>query len=159
MDFDALLQSVAAELREAGIPVSSETEQQVRVNRRAKKRYGSCIRKGKSFVIELSAYLENAEEKIVRTVLAHELLHTCPGCLNHGARWKAYAAQARTRCGYETARTASYGVLPKTEPKPVKYLLQCQSCGALIPRQRMSRLVRAPWRYRCKCGGKLKRIE
>ena len=158
MDFDTLMQEVAAELWEADIPVSEQIDPQVRVNRRAKKRYGSCIRKGKRFVIELSAYLEDAEEPVVRTVLAHELLHTCPGCLNHGVRWKSYAERLRVRYGYEIARTASYGVLPETEPKTPQYMLQCQSCGAVIPRQKMSKLIRAPWRYRCKCGGKLKRI-
>lgn len=158
MDFDVLLAQVAGELRDAGIPVSEAVDPHVRVNGRAKKRYGSCTKRGRTFVIELSAFLAGADERIVRTVLAHELLHTCPGCLNHGDKWKASAEKVRESLGYAVTRTADYRLLPESPPAPPKYAVRCESCGTLITRQKMSPLIRYPGRYRCRCGGRLRRV-
>ncbi len=158
MEFDRLLREVLAELRGAGIPVSGNVEPHVQINTRAKKRYGSCVKRGKAFVIELSAFLSNADEKTVRTVLAHELLHTCPGCMNHGETWKRYAAVVRERFGYEVTRTADYRIFPESPPEPPKYLLRCENCGAVFARRKRSALVEHPGRYRCRCGGKLRRV-
>ncbi len=159
MDFNSLLQAVLKEMRAAGIPVSERVAPEVRVNTRAKKRYGCCVKAGDGFVIELSAFLFEAEESTVRTVLAHELLHTCPGCMNHGPQWKRYAAAVRERLGYAVTRTASYPVLPEHPPQPPKYILRCEQCGAVITRQKRSALVEHPSRYRCRCGGKLRRVQ
>ena len=93
MDFDAALQHVLEQVRAAGIPASAQIDPQVRVNTRAKKRYGRCIFRDRRYEIELSARLQAADSSVVHTVLAHEVLHTCPGCMNHGARWKQYAAK------------------------------------------------------------------
>lgn len=93
MDFDAALQHVLEQVRAAGIPASAQIDPQVRVNTRAKKRYGRCIFRDGRYEIELSARLQAADSSVVHTVLAHEVLHTCPGCMNHGARWKQYAAK------------------------------------------------------------------
>lgn len=63
------------------------------------------------------------------------------------------------KLGYRIERTV------KTETpagslrhEEIKYILECQSCGAQIKRMRMSKAVKSPWRYRCPCGGKLKRV-
>ena len=88
MDFNAALQHVLEQVRAAGIPASAQIDPQVRVNTRAKKRYGRCIFRDGRYEIELSARLQAADSSVVHTVLAHEVLHTCPGCMNHGARWK-----------------------------------------------------------------------
>lgn len=158
MNFDEMLKSVTAEARALGIPVADTIRPQVQRNTRAKKRFGRCIHTAGTYTVEISAYLENADETFVRTVLAHEVLHTCPGCMNHGAAWKRYAALMRQQYGYAIARTASNTLLPETEPPAARYVLQCTACGAVFPRQKKSRLVQYPNRYRCKCGGKLTRL-
>ena len=158
MNFDELLQSVLQEARAAGIPVSSHIAPHVERNTRAKKRYGRCIKKRDGYQIELSAYLEQADSAFVRTVLAHEVMHTCPGCMNHGASWKRYAAKMRDRYGYEITRTSGYPLLPEKEPPAARYMLQCTACGTKFPRQKLSRLVQEPSRYRCRCGGRLIRL-
>ena len=53
----------------------------------------------------------------------------------------------------------------KTEPlyfdavnnnkEKIKYIIKCESCGALIFREKRSKVVTHTNRYRCKCGGKL----
>lgn len=110
MDFDAALQHVLEQVRAAGIPASAQIDPQVRVNTRAKKRYGRCIFRDGRYEIELSARLQAADSSVVHTVLAHEVLHTCPGCMNHGARWKQYAAKMGSGTGirFSARRTTAF---------------------------------------------------
>ena len=50
--------------------------------------------------------------------------------------------------------------LEDTRPEPVyRYVLKCQDCGTEIRRQKKSAAVEHPERYRCKCGGRLRRIQ
>ena len=131
-DFDALLVRVLDQARALKIPVSAQIRPHVTVNRRAMTRFGCCIRRGEAFEIELSQRLLEAAEGACLQTLAHEALHTCPGCRDHGQRWKAYAARMNAAYGYAIARTGT-----------------CQALG--VPDVR-------PERYRCKCGGALKRV-
>lgn len=163
-DPDALLRAVAGEARALGIPVSGRIAPRVRLNRRAKKRFGCCIAApGGGFVIELAAALPAAGERACRQTLAHEVLHTCPGCQNHGPQWKAYAARMNAAYGYAIRRTdrpESLGVqLPAAPARQPRYRICCTACGRQFTRQKASPVVLRPGRYRCSaCGGKL-RVE
>lgn len=82
---------------------------------------------------------------LLRATLLHELLHTCYGCQNHGKRWKAYAQRVGEALGVEITRTVPLeGPAQPLRQELVKYLLQCQSCGRLIPRRRLSKAVKYP---------------
>lgn len=81
-EFDALLARAVEQARALGIPVSARISPRVAVNRRAVTRFGCCIRRGGEYVIELSERLLEAEERACMQTLAHEVLHTCPGCRN-----------------------------------------------------------------------------
>lgn len=158
-DPDALLRQAIAEVRAAGIPVSDSIQPQVVVNRRARTRFGCCKEKDDRFVIEISHLLLDGPAHSCLQVLVHELLHTCPGCRNHGARWKSYARRMNEAYGYDIARLDSHQNLGiAAEAPPPKYLLVCTACGARFPRMRASSLTKRPGRYRCKCGGRLKRV-
>ena len=141
------------------LPVSEKVRPGVRVNSRAKRRLGCCFyREGRCFLEVSESILEN--EALLRTTLVHELLHTCPGCRNHGPQWKAWAQRVQEALGYQIQRTVPVeGEARPLRHEEVKYVLECQSCIARIPRMRLSKAVKAPWRYRCPCGGKLKRIR
>lgn len=155
---DSLLAEMAESLRELGIPLSSHISPAVLVNSRAKRRLGCCYYRDGVYVIEVSSGLLEQPERL-RQTLAHELLHTCRGCRNHGEKWKAYAAEVNGALGYSIQRLApaeGESQEPLRQEK-LRYILECQSCGAKIYRSRMSKAVKYPWRYRCKCGGKLKR--
>lgn len=164
VDVDQLLEEVKREARALSIPFSQQTLEQVVLNRRAKKRFGCCKKTGQGYIIEISEMVLSCEEKIIKQILAHELLHTCKDCYNHSPKWKAYAALMNEAYGYEIKRTCSREELGLQEVGGglsefgVKYRLQCMDCGKVIQRQRKSRLIRYPWLYRCRCGGKLKRI-
>ena len=93
---DILLQEVIQEARALKIPVSSTIEKNVIVNGRPKKRFGCCRKSRNGFEIEVSRFLldeAGCSEKIVKGVLAHEVLHTCRDCYEHGMLWKSYAGQ------------------------------------------------------------------
>ncbi len=154
-----LMWDLHASLKACGVPVSSKIEPQTGVNRRAKRRLGCCFYREGRYSIEVSeSVLENPE--LLRVTLVHELLHTCPGCRNHGPRWKAWAQRVQEVLGYRIQRTVPVeGAAEPLRHEEVKYVLECQSCGARIGRMRLSKAVKSPWRYRCPCGGKLKRIR
>ena len=102
-DYNALMKEIYEEVRALGIPVSGNIEPEVQINTRAKKRYGRCMRlhgEKYEYRIEVSAYLEDKDENCVRSVLAHELLHTCPRCMNHKLLWKTYAGKMNNAYSY-----------------------------------------------------------
>ena len=89
-----LMKEAEEELRSIGIKPSSKILE-IKANHRAKKRLGCCKieRKGlgQVFRIEISAVLADASDKVLKQVILHELLHTCPGCFNHETNWKKLA--------------------------------------------------------------------
>lgn len=154
---DRLLVEVIGQARALSIPVSGHISPTVVINRRALKRLGCCYHRPEGHVIELSARMLEAGERAVMQTLAHEILHTCPGCANHGPKWKQWAAKMNAAYGYAIARTDSPERLGLPPEEPARYLLVCVKCGAEIGRSRRSALVEHPERYRCRCGGKLER--
>lgn len=158
-DADRLLARVIGQARALGIPVSRSIAPQVRLNGRATGRFGCCIRRNGTYTIELSQRLLEAEERSVMQTLAHEVLHTCWGCANHGSRWKGYAARMNGAYGYQITRTDSCEKLGIPDTAKVRYVLVCSQCGAQFRRSRRSALVEHPERYRCRCGGRLERAE
>lgn len=153
---NGLLARVIGQAKDAGIPVSPYIDPEVRVNRRARSRFGCCVQKNGRYYIEVAEQLLGAAEEAVCQVLAHEVLHSCRGCANHGLKWKEYAGRMNRQYGYAVARTDSFEKLGLTDQRPVKYLVICQSCGRQMSRMKRSPLVEHPERYRCRCGGTLR---
>lgn len=87
-----LLKKVAKELKDIEIPVSDHIYG-ITVNTRTKKRLGACRKiKGADgnihYTIEIAGIVAQGEEKIICQIIAHELIHTCPGCFDHGKNGK-----------------------------------------------------------------------
>lgn len=154
-----------------GIPVSAELCPEIRFSK-ATSWYGQCKQsqgyneRRYKFVISISEYHLQSSERAIRNTLIHELLHTCPGCLNHGPKWKTYADIVQKRFGYNITRaggdkdTDSAIEAARKEKRAgyqTQYLLICTGCGQEFPRYRKSNLVLHPEKYRCKCGGTIKR--
>lgn len=158
-DCDALMKEVIEQAQALGIPISKRIGAHVILNPRAVSRFGCCRRQGGEYIIEVATRIAEGPEKSCRDTLAHELLHTCPGCQNHGARWKMYAGQMNKAYGYNIKRAATEQAMGTAQVRPFKYLLRCERCGAELGRYRASPLTRYPERYRCRCGGRLKRVE
>ena len=96
-----ILQDVRRELISVGIPVSPNIKG-LRINTRTKKRLGCCQKEKRqgqheAYIIEISKNVLSCREEDIRMIMAHELIHTCPGCFDHGKKWKKYASVARKR--------------------------------------------------------------
>ena len=157
-----ILQDVRRELISVGIPVSPNIKG-LRINTRTKKRLGCCQKEKRqgqheAYIIEISKNVLGCREEDIRMIMAHELIHTCPGCFDHGKKWKKYASVARERLGYLISRTVSpedlaIADISREEPR---YKITCPVCGQTFIRKRMCPLIRTPERYRCgRCGSSL----
>ncbi len=101
------LKEVIKQAQDIGIPVPADICEQVDINPRPKKRYGCCRLKKGVYHIEVSEFILNCDPDKIRGVIAHEVLHTCRGCYNHGDMWKRYAAMMNSAYGYNIKRTSS----------------------------------------------------
>lgn len=142
---------VMTDMDKVHIPYSKNF--QIRPNFRAVRRRGACKKEKGHFVIELSYDCLNGPENEIKDVIAHELIHTCEGCFNHGAQFKKYMQIINT-LGYNVSVTYK-GDADELE-KYAKYKIVCRDCGTATYRMRTSNLVKYPSKYKCaKCGGKL----
>ena len=153
--FDAMLKYVLQTAKKQNIPVSDDILPEVGINYRATGRFGACRKTVHGFETELTYKLMDADDKACLTVLAHEVLHTCPGCMNHGKRWKSYAARLSRALDVNIKYSSSYEELgiDDTRCGKYKYTVVCGKCGAIIKRQKASKLIMHPEKYRCRCGG------
>ena len=155
---EKLFEKCRAILKKENIPISDYIRS-IQINRRAKSRFGKCTEIKGVYEIEISSELLHLEDHKIETVILHELIHTCRGCMNHGSRWKQYAARINTVYGYEITVRTSFAKLGLDTPESreqVKYMVMCSKCGAQYPRRRKCSLVENVDRYRCgKCGGTL----
>lgn len=160
-DFDRLLEIVSSEAQTAGVPISEKIDPHIRVNTRAKRRFGQCKKTGRGFVIELSSVLLDAPESSARQTIAHELIHTCRGCFNHGDGFNRYAALMNHRFGYNISRTNSpeeMGV--ERADEDAKYILRCKGCGNMIYRMKKTSLLSQLDSIRCSdCSGRFELIK
>ena len=73
-DPDSLLKKAMLQLKTSGIPISERIDPHVRINNRAKKRFGMCIMKNGSYTIELSSIMLTEPESSCMQTLCHELI-------------------------------------------------------------------------------------
>ncbi len=162
-DFNSLFVQVKEQALNVGIPLPDNIYPEILSNNRAKKRFGCCKKIDGEFYIELSSFMKDAPAHSVKQTIAHELLHTCNGCQNHGRLFKYYADVMNRAYGYDIKTTSTLeelGIEKNEGTSPtLNYALKCMSCGKIIARSRMSKIIQHPSHYRCTCGGKLKRIK
>jgi predicted SprT family Zn-dependent metalloprotease len=173
------------ELKTIGIDVNDKAivgDIDIKLTTRASKRYGCCkqenpdksskiiekhgyryITKYEKFNkhhIEVSSWVMQLNNDIIKNTIMHELIHCFPYCNNHGQEFKKYAKYINQKLGYNITRVGNVkedyeeSNIPYQE-KQYKYKIVCEKCGQEIYRNRLSsKLLK---RYRCgKCGGKLK---
>lgn len=174
------------ELRSIGIDILDKEKIgsiDVKIALRNAKRYGCCknekpntncytaTRKGRyktkkyevfrEHHIEISKWVMELDDKIIKNTIMHEVIHCLPYCNNHGKEFKKYAKYINENLGYDISRVGNKAEDYKKsnleyhdETKKYKYKILCKKCGAIIYRQRLQ--VNKIKSYRCgKCGGKL----
>ena len=102
-----ILKEVIKEARELKIPVPDSISEEIIINPRPRKWYGCCRKRAGEFTIEISEFVLGCEENKLRQIIAHEVLHTCRGCYDHGERWKTYANAMNKAYGYNIRRVSS----------------------------------------------------
>ena len=168
------------ELKIIGINID-ESKIKIKISKRSTKRYGCCkhqnpdlstiyferkgrkkvikYRKYNSHIIEISMWVMNLNDEIIKNTIIHELLHTKDNCNNHGKEFKYYAKYINEKLGYNIKTLGNKeedylkSGLNLSEEK-YKYTIQCIKCKNIFYRQRFN--VDKVNKYRCgKCRGKL----
>lgn len=115
--------------------------------------------------IEISKWVLELNDNLIKDTIMHEIIHCFPYCNNHGEKFKAYAKIINDSLGYNIARVgnkeADYkksGIERKAEENEYNYKIVCTKCGQEFYRKRLKRdLIK---KYRCgKCNGKLSFVE
>lgn len=149
--------------------------------KRKAKRYGCCknenpdrttayrekrkiyYRKFNTHHIEISKWLMDLNDDIIKNTIVHELIHCMPDCNNHGKEFKRYAKYINDKLGYNISRVGNkeedykksnleFSEIEKT-PK-YNYKVTCSRCGYSFYRIRLQKNFTR--KYRCgKCMGKL----
>ncbi len=147
--------------------------------KRKTKRYGCCkqeepdkstayrekrrihYRKYNMHHIEISKWLMDLNDDIIKNTIIHEIIHCLPDCNNHGKDFKRYCRLINEKLGYNISRLGNKkedyekSNLTFNEKSNVKYIIVCESCGLIYYRQRMAKNFTK--KYRCgKCKGKLR---
>lgn len=143
------------ELDALNIPYGKVRE--VTINTRAKRRWGQCREVRGLYYISISDRLLENKDGLKNTII-HELLHTCPNCMNHKEPWKAVASKVNKAYGYNIKRCS--GAEEKgVEPVEYKYVFKCKKCGVEVKQMRASKFTRNPRNYKCGCcGGEFERV-
>ena len=153
-DLNAVLRDCLQTLKQLGIPTG--TVRECYIDTRSRRRWGVCRQEADgSFHLGISVRLLDSSVPLrsLRETVFHELLHTAPGCMNHSAKWKHYAALLNRELGL-SIRTATGAEALGAAPDPrVRYRYRCRGCGAEQIRYRACDFTRHPERYRCgRCG-------
>ena len=158
-DLNAYFNTCLKEVEAIGIRPGNIVE--VKVNTRARHRWGQCKCVPGGYSININAALLNPsnDERGLKETLIHEILHTVPGSMDHGIVWKSHAEEMNRHYGYNIKRCSSSeekGVTEDYGSRP-KYTITCQRCGRTFGRDRASNLIKHTSLYYCaRCKGPLK---
>lgn len=114
--------------------------------------------------IEISKWVLDLDDSIIKNTIMHEIIHCFPYCNNHGKEFKRYATYINENLGYNITRLGNKeedfkksNLEYKESINNYKYKIICNKCRQIIYRQRFKE--KAISNYRCgKCGGTLKLI-
>lgn len=118
-------------LLELNIPIPiGKICKKVGTSTRYKKKLGCTIKrtngKADTYEIIINKNMLHSEDKEIEQVIIHELLHTCPECMNHGPMWKKWADYVNEKTDYEITVNRNVKHLVVDAPY---WLLQCPVCG------------------------------
>ena len=172
------------ELNKIGINILDESKYgkiDISISKRATKRYGCCKQEkpdinyktiskiGRKRIvrfekfnihhIEISRWVLDLEDSIIKNTIMHELIHCIPYCNNHGTEFKKYANLVNEKLGYDISRVGDKKTdfeksnLEYKENNNYKYKIICKGCMQIFYRQRLNKNFTR--KFRCgKCGGK-----
>ena len=177
------------ECNKIGIDILNEKEYgkiNISISKRNNKRYGCCkqeepdknyktiTKKGYKRIInyekfnkhyiEISPWVMQLEDNIIKNTIMHEMIHCLPYCNNHGKEFKKYASLINTNYGYDISRVGNKkddfekSNVKFIEKQNYKYKIICKGCRQEFYRQRLNKNFTR--KYRCgKCGEKFEILK
>lgn len=154
----------------------------ITLTNRSKKRYGVCKqeepdkkyfykeKRGRRIIIkcnkynlhhiEISKWVMNLDDSVIKNTIMHELIHCIPFCSNHGQEFKKFANVINSKLGYNIKTTGNIkedyeksNIKYTENKKTYKYKIVCLECGKEYLRIRKPSNIK---KYRCGvCNGKL----
>ena len=172
-----------AELNNIGIDILNEEKYgkiEISISKRNNKRYGCCrqeepderfkvitkigrrktirYEKFNKHHIEISKWVMELEDSVIKNTIMHELIHCMPYCNNHGAEFKKYAKLVNQKYDYDVSRVGDKkkdyekSQIEYKEPQTHNYKIICNKCKQEFFRQRIDRNFKR--KFRCaKCNG------
>lgn len=114
--------------------------------------------------IEISPWVLDLDDEIIKNTIIHEIIHCIPYCNNHGKEFKKYAKFINQKLKYNISRLGNKkddylkSNVEYNETEEYKYHIKCTNCGQEFFRKRLSKNFTR--RYMCgKCSGKFEVIE
>lgn len=140
---------------------------EVKINHRAKSFWGRCHtdRATKTYKLEFSDRIlkDGLKQDQVLSTAVHEVLHTCKNAVHHNDVWKNYAKKCMDKYPNlkisRTTNAASFGLEERPRTISYKYAIKCTECGMIHHSSKLSKSIKYPSRFRCRCGGRLERIK
>ena len=171
-------------LNKLGIDILNEKKYgkiSISVSKRNNKRYGCCkqeepdrayktvskigrrrtirYEKYNKHQIEVSKWVLELDDDIIKNTIMHELIHCIPYCNNHGTEFKKYANLINAKYGYDVARVGDKkkdfekSNVEFSDKINYRYKGICKGCNQEFFRQRI--IKNFTRKYRCaKCGGR-----
>ena len=158
------------ELNMVGIDILDEKyygKIDISISKRNNKRYGCCrqeepdkrykaiIKRGRRKIIryerfnrhhiEISKWVLELEDNIIKNTIIHELIHCIPYCNNHGIEFKKYAKLINNAYGYDISRVGDKkkdyekSNLEYNEGSKYNYRVVCKGCKQEFYRQRINK--------------------
>lgn len=162
-DLQSIYMEVKTELKRINMDYSPRIAG-IKVNGRLKACAGQCTLNLLSgvYFIEIARFMvqDAVETQSLKNVIAHEIIHTCPDCMNHDAEFTKRAGRLNRMLGYNVKisdteeEMSKHGV--EVPHESYKYAFVCKKCGAKIPRKRWSKTMENVKQFRHGgCGGNL----
>ena len=148
-------------LAQAGYPEVLKQTYKIELSSRRKNNFGKCAqeRGSTNFTLSFNSnYIKYASPEHVHETILHECIHSVPGCMNHGAKWKAigeymsthYQFTTPTRLTHDENYNKNY-LRAKTNYYTYKYAIVCDSCGKTWRYKRKSRIIDSAPKGTCTC--------
>ena len=177
------------ELNKIGIDILNEKQYGkiiITISKRNNKRYGCCKQEKpdsnyktisrigrRKFVkyekfnrhnIEISKWVLELEDNIIKNTIMHELIHCIPYCNNHGTEFKKYAYIVNSNYGYDISRVGNKkkdfekSNIEYNEIEKYNYKIICKGCKQESYGQRLNKNFTR--KFRCaKCGGRFEIVK
>src|SRR5574344_373773 len=103
--------------------------------------------------IEISKWVLNLEDAVIKNTIMHELIHCIPKCNNHGKEFKYYASYINNKLGYNISRLGNKkedfkkSNIEYDENNEFNYKVTCKNCGQTFLRKRIAKNFLN--KYRC----------